>query len=162
MGLNKSICLILLALFLIACGTQSPVLADYNKALLELEKNIQQCSNSEKAVITGDKAQSVDENAMRIALTYFYVKNSQACTKNKQEILLSAIEKIEGAKDISELIRFNASHLKTIFIDDKKKLNIEKEKFDALSIETKQHLNALDVSNRSFKADLAVEYYLAE
>lgn len=160
--MKKYICLIPIALLLGACGEKDSGLSDYNKALLNLEKNIQQCSDIEKAAITGDKAQNLDDETLRIALTYFYFKNAQACTEDKKEALLFAINKVENDKGIADLIRMNAAHLKRIFIDDKKKLGIEKDKFDALSIENKQRLNDLNVSNRPFKVDLAIEYYLAE
>jgi hypothetical protein len=157
--MKKYLRLLLVPVFLTACNSDQSPIESYNQALLALEERLKECDQLEQEPVTGEKGEGIELDVIRIGLSYFYIKNAQKCIESQRLYAIQSIENIEESENVAEVIRFNAKHLKKTLIDDEA-LTQAQANFDALSNENEEALNELSVAHRSFKVDLAIEYYI--
>ncbi len=146
--------------FLSACSSTVDSVSDYNEKLLTYEKKLNECNGLEAVDIKGAKLTGVSDEAIRIGLSYLYIKNSIDCTSKESEDLAASVDNLIDDQGVAEYIRVNARDLKETFSFQSQQL-IEPEKyFNSLGYDDRKALNSISISSRPFNPSTALEYYI--
>lgn len=154
-------CSIAMALMILSgCSSNIDSVSSYNEKLFLLEKKLNECKSLERKDIEGSKITGVPEEAIRVGLTYFYIKNSLDCTSKETEDLASSVASLIDDQGVAEYIKINARDLQgTISFQEKQLIEPEKY-FNLLSDSDKKLLRSMGISNRPFNPSAALEYYI--
>lgn len=154
-------CSIAMALMILSgCSSNIDSVSSYNEKLFLLEKKLNECKSLERKDIEGSNIAGVSEEAIRVGLTYFYIKNSLECSEEEEKDLSFSIEYLIDDQGVAEYIKINARNLKESMSSQSSML-IEPEKhFNSLSDSDKKLLRSMGISNRPFNPSAALEYYI--
>jgi len=143
-----------------ACSSSIDSVSNYNEKLFAYEEKLNECNKLEGDVIKGVRLTEVSDKTIRVALSYFYIKNSLDCTSKESEDLASSVASLIDDQSVAEYIKINARDLQgTISFQAKQLIEPEKH-FNSLSDSDKKLLNSMGVSNRPFSPSAALEYYI--
>ena len=151
---------VMVVAFLSACSSSVDDVSGYNEKLFAYEKKLNECNRLETTGIEGEKISGVSEDAIRVGLTYFYIKNSLDCTAKEADALASSVEALIDGQIAAEYIKINARSLKESISFQSKQLLEPENRFNALSDNEKKVLNKISISNRPFSPSAALEYYI--
>lgn len=147
-------------MMLSGCSSNIDTVSSYNEKLFVLEKKLNECKSLEDKGIEGSKVIDVSEEAIRVGLTYFYIKNSLECSKEEEKNLGFSIEDLIDDQGVAEYIKINARNLKESISSQSNMLIEPEERFNSLSDIDKKLLNIMEVSKRPFNPSAALEYYI--
>ena len=152
--------IVMMLAFISACSAGGDVTSDYNEKLFAYEKKLNECNKLEGERIEGGKLTGVSAETIRVALSYFYIKNSLDCTSKETEDLASSVASLIDDQGVAEYIKINARDLQSTISFQTKQLIEPEERFNSLSDNDKKLLNKISISNRPFNPSAALEYYL--